>query len=185
MPPLRVVQVEPGEGRRELLQHRHELPARDGVARLVVTRVLVGIHHDLDGARFVPASSCTAEGFAAWFGERLAEPGAALLVAVWNAQVLGYVYGAVEGDDWTALRGPAGVLHDLVVDPAHRGPGVGRPLLEAAVAALGARGVPQVVLSTAARNTAAQRLFAHAGFRPTMVEMTRALEDGSSTEAPR
>jgi RimJ/RimL family protein N-acetyltransferase len=33
-----------------------------------------------------------------------------------------------------------------------------------------------VVLSTAVRNEAAQRLFARAGFRPTMIEMTRELD---------
>jgi len=38
---------------------------------------------------------------------------------------------------------------------------------------LEARGAPRVVLSTAAGNEAAQRLFAGAGFRRTMVEMTR------------
>jgi hypothetical protein len=33
-------------------------------------------------------------------------------------------------------------------------------------------GAPQVVLHTADRNETAQRLFAAAGFRPTMLEMT-------------
>ena len=73
-----------------------------------------------------------------------------------------------------SLRGPAGVIQDLIVDPAFRGRGVGRQLLDAAIAALTARGAPQIVLSTAARNETAQHLFASAGFRPTMIEMTRA-----------
>ena len=50
-------------------------------------------------------------------------------------------------------------------------------LLDAAAAALAARGAPRVILSTAARNLAAQRLFERAGFRPTMIEMTREVED--------
>ena len=45
---------------------------------------------------------------------------------------------------------------------------------------LGARGAPRVVLSTAERNEAAQRLFARAGFRRTMLEMTRELSSGAS-----
>jgi ribosomal protein S18 acetylase RimI-like enzyme len=69
--------------------------------------------------------------------------------------------------------GPAGVLYDLVVDPARRPEGIGRMLLDATVAALVTHGAPRVVLSTAQRNEAAQRLFAFAGFRRTMVEMTR------------
>ncbi|WP_431857664.1 hypothetical protein [Azospirillum sp.] len=36
-----------------------------------------------------------------------------------------------------------------------------------------ARGAPRLLVSTAARNGAAQRLFASAGFRRTMIEMTR------------
>jgi ribosomal protein S18 acetylase RimI-like enzyme len=79
-----------------------------------------------------------------------------------------------------SLRGPAGVLYDIVVDPAHRGQGVGRLLLDATLEALKAKGAPRVVLSTAERNEPAQRLFARAGFRRTMIEMTRELEDGAS-----
>jgi ribosomal protein S18 acetylase RimI-like enzyme len=41
---------------------------------------------------------------------------------------------------------------------------------------LKARGAPRVVLSTAERN-AAQHLFDRAGFRRTMIEMTRELDD--------
>ena len=75
-----------------------------------------------------------------------------------------------------SLRGPAGVLHDIVVDPAHRGNGVGQTLLDATLEAIKARGATQVVLSTAERNESAQRLFTRAGFRPTMIEMTRELK---------
>jgi ribosomal protein S18 acetylase RimI-like enzyme len=49
-------------------------------------------------------------------------------------------------------------------------------LLDATLAALEARGAPRVVLSTAERNATAQRLFARAGFRRTMIEMTRELD---------
>ena len=40
---------------------------------------------------------------------------------------------------------------------------------------LAARGAPRVVLSTAEKNQVAQRLFEAAGFRRTMVELTREL----------
>ena len=91
--------------------------------------------------------------------------------------MLGYTYAAVEGNDYMALRGPAGVLHDIVVDPDSRREGFGRMLLDATLAWLDARGAPRVVLSTAERNEAAQRLFAAAGFRRTMIEMTRERAD--------
>jgi ribosomal protein S18 acetylase RimI-like enzyme len=67
------------------------------------------------------------------------------------------------------------VLHDIIVDPECRGRGVGRRLLGAVLECMSARGAPRVVLLAAARNEAAQRLFASACFRATMVEMTHEL----------
>lgn len=135
--------------------------------------LLVRTHHDFDPLRFIAATPQTEHGYASYLGTQLAEPGAVVLVAEREGEVLGYAYGRVEGNDYMSLRGPAGVLHDIVVDPAHRAGGVGGSLLDAALAALTARGAPRVVLQTAERNEAAQRLFARAGFRRTMVEMTR------------
>lgn len=137
--------------------------------------LLVRAHHELDPARFIAATPRTERGYASFLATQVAEPEVVLLVAQSDDGVLGYAYAALGGTDWMALRGPAGVLHDLVVDPNHRGQGIGRRLLDAALAALAARGASQVVLSTAARNEAAQRLFERAGFRPTMIEMTREL----------
>jgi ribosomal protein S18 acetylase RimI-like enzyme len=68
------------------------------------------------------------------------------------------------------------VLHDIIVDPAARRTGAGHLLLDAVLVFLKERGAPRVVLSTAARNEPAQRLFARTGFRETMIEMTRELE---------
>ncbi len=135
--------------------------------------LLVRTHHEFDPQRFIAATPQTAEGYASFLGTQLAAPEAILFVAERDSKVIGYVYGGIEGMDWMSLRGPAGVLHDLVVDPSQRGHGVGRMLLDAAITALEARGAPRSVLSTAARNGPAQRLFARAGFRQTMIEMTR------------
>ncbi len=137
--------------------------------------LLVRTHHDFDPQRFIAATSRTEHGYASFLGTQLDEPNVVVLVALRDGQVIGYTYAGAEEHDWMALRGPAGVLHDIVVDPAHRGQGVGRTLLDAMLAALATRGAPRVVLSTAERNEPAQRLFARAGFRRTMVEMTREL----------
>lgn len=138
--------------------------------------LLVRMHHEFDPARFIAAGPGTEQGYAGFLGTQLDDPDAVVLVAERNGQVVGYTYAGVEGWDYMALRGPAGVLHDIVVDPAERGHGVGRLLLDATVEALQARGAPRVVLSTAEGNAAAQRLFARAGFRRTMIEMTRELD---------
>jgi ribosomal protein S18 acetylase RimI-like enzyme len=137
--------------------------------------LLVRTHHELDAARFLAGTPRTEQGYASFLASQLAEPDVILLVADGGDGVLGYAYAALEGVDYMALRGPAGVLHDLVVDPGHRGQGIGRRLLDAMITAVTGRGAPRVVLSTAERNQAAQRLFAGAGFRRTMIEMTREL----------
>ena len=90
--------------------------------------------------------------------------------------MVGYSYAGVEGNDYMALRGPAGVVYDIVVDPGHRQQGIGRMLLDATLDALKARGAPRAILSTADKNEAAQHLFDRAGFRRTMIEMTRELD---------
>ena len=134
--------------------------------------LLVRTHHDFDPVRFIAATPQTEHAYAAYLGRQLGEPNVVILVAEREGEVLGYTYAGVEGPDYMALRGPAGVLYDILVDPARRGHGVGRMLLDATLAALRARGAPRVVLSTAERNESAQRLFARAGFRRTMIEMT-------------
>jgi ribosomal protein S18 acetylase RimI-like enzyme len=138
--------------------------------------LLVRVHHDFDPLRFIAAGPETEQLYASYLGTQLAKPDVVILVAERDGEVLGYTYAGVEGNDYMALRGPAGVLYDIVVDPAHRAQGVGRMLLDATLAALESRGAPRCVLSTAERNESAQRLFARAGFRRTMIEMTRELD---------
>lgn len=159
---------------------RADLPA---VGRLGA--LLVSSHHDFDPKRFIAATRQTEGGYASFLGTQLEEPSAVVLVAEEDGQVIGYTYGGVEGHDWMALRGRAGVLHDIVVDPARRGRGVGRMLLDATMTRLTSLGAPQVVLWTAARNESAQRLFASAGFRQTMLEMTRDMDGAASRGVTR
>ncbi|HEY3569049.1 MAG TPA: GNAT family N-acetyltransferase [Thermoanaerobaculia bacterium] len=137
--------------------------------------LLVRMHHELDPERFIAATPGTEQGYGSFLGTQLDKPGIVVLVAEREGEVVGYTYAGIEGTDYMALRGPAGALYDIVVDPAHRGQGVGRMLLDATLDALEAKGAPRVVLSTAEGNKAAQRLFARAGFRRTMIEMTREL----------
>ena len=144
--------------------------------------LLVRTHHEFDPRRFMAATARTADGYGSYLGTQLDEPNVLVLVAERNGQVAGYTYAGVEGVDYMSLRGPAGVLYDIVVDPGHREHGVGKALLEATIKALEERGAPQIVLSTAEPNETAQRLFARAGFRRTMIEMTR--DSGESARRP-
>ena len=140
--------------------------------------LLVRLHHEFDAQRFIAATPRTEHGYASYLGSQLDNPDIVVLVAVRDDTVLGYTYAGIEGFDYMSLRGPAGIVYDIVVDPEARGQGIGASLLEATIAALKERGAPRVVLSTAEQNEPAQRLFARAGFRRTMIEMTREMDNG-------
>ena len=142
--------------------------------------LLIEEHYDFDPQRFLAARPGTPEGYASFMSGQLEDPDKAVLVADTDGVVIGYAFAAIEGYDYMALRGPAGLLHDVIVDPEHRGRGVGRLLLDATLGFFRSRGVPRVVLLTAEQNEAAQRLFANMGFRRTMIEMTRELDDPAS-----
>ena len=135
--------------------------------------IMVRTHHEFDPLRFIAATPRTEQGYGAFLASQLTEKRVVVLVAERDGEVVGYTYAGLEGYDWMALRGPAGALYDIVVDVAHRGHGIGRLLLDATVAELESRGAPRVLLMTAERNEPAQRLFSAAGFRRTMIEMTR------------
>jgi len=152
-----------------------DLPAIGRLGALLVTT-----HHAFDETRFIAATRHTAAGYASFLGTQLEEADVVVLVAEQDGQVIGYTYAGVEGRDWMSLRGRAGVLHDIVVDPERRRHGVGQMLLDTTIALLESLGAPQVVLWTAELNEPAQRLFASAGFRRTMVEMTRDVDNGAT-----
>jgi len=141
--------------------------------------LLVEEHHDFDARRFLAPRPRTPADYASFLSRQLDDPDSVVLVAEDSGKTIGYAFATIEGYDYMALRGPAGVLQDVIVDPEHRGRGVGRQLVAATLAYLRSRGAPRVVLSTAARNGPAQRLFETAGFRPTMIEMTRELDDAA------
>ena len=152
-------------------------PATHGDMKAVgrLGALLVRIHHEFDPQRFISATPRTENGYAAYLDTQLAVPSVVMLVAERDGAVVGYTYAGVEAFDYMALRGPAGVLYDIVVDPDHRGHAIGELLIESTIAELRARGAPRLILSTAERNESAQRLFARMGFRRTMIEMTREL----------
>jgi ribosomal protein S18 acetylase RimI-like enzyme len=140
---------------------------------------MVATHHEFDPRRILPATSRTATEYASYLGTQLENPAVTILVAEEHGVVVGFTYAGIEGYDYMSLRGPAGILYDIIVDPRARGRGIGRRLLDATLALLRSRGRPRVVLSTAEANVTAQKLFARAGFRRTMIEMTLELEDGT------
>ncbi len=136
---------------------------------------MVAVHHAFDARRFIAPTPETPDVYGSFLLRQIGRAESVLRVAVQGDAVLGYVYAGVEGNDYMALRGPAGVIYDLIVAPDRRRQGIGRALLEAAMAALALHDLPRLVLFTAERNVEAHALFASLGFHRTMGEMTRDL----------
>jgi ribosomal protein S18 acetylase RimI-like enzyme len=133
---------------------------------------LVRMHHEQDPARFFLPERVE-RGYAWWFERELAREGAVILVSERAGSITGYAYGTLEERDWNLLLDEHGAIHDIYVAADERRRGTGRLLLDAIVTELEARGAKRIVLSTMVDNERAQRVFRQAGFRPTMLEMTR------------
>jgi Acetyltransferase (GNAT) family len=82
-----------------------------------------------------------------------------VLVAEAEPIVIGYVCAGIEDVDYVSLRGPAGVIYDLVLDEAYRRRGVGSLLLDAALAALATRGASLTVLQKRKERRGAKPLY--------------------------
>jgi ribosomal protein S18 acetylase RimI-like enzyme len=139
--------------------------------------MLVAEHHQFDPKRFIAPLPLLRERYGQFLVSQIVRPQMVVLVAERGGEPVGYAYAGMEGNDYMALRGPAGVLYDLVVDPEHRRQGIGTMLMDAALEAVKALGAPRVLLFTAEKNHGAQAMFDGAGFRRTMIEMTRELAD--------
>ncbi len=147
---------------------------RDLVELGRMAAALVRMHHALDPERFLLVEPLE-EGYGKWLVRESKNDKALVLVAEVGDAVIGYVYGTLDGRNWMALLDACGALQDIFVEESARRSGVAKRLTEALIARFRELGAPRVVLSTAAKNDAAQRFFDSMGFRRTMIEMTREL----------
>lgn len=129
-------------------------------------------HHAFDPLRFMLPEDVEA-GYQWWLDRERRNKKAVVIVAERDGEVVGYCYGRLEGKDWNKLLDGYGELIDIWVEERARGQGIGALLVREACRLLTELGAPRVVLMSASKNEAAQRLFRQLGFRPTMVEMTR------------
>lgn len=137
--------------------------------------LLLRVHYGFDSARFMRPDAGAEEGYAWFLGTQLADPDVLVLVAERDGDIVGYLYGGIEPRNWKELREEAGFIHDVVVVESARSSGIATELMTVAFDWMRERGMPRVLLWTAAPNAHARRLFERLGFRSTMVEMTREL----------
>jgi ribosomal protein S18 acetylase RimI-like enzyme len=154
--------------------HEDDLPAVGQLAGQ-----LVRMHHTWDAQRWMMPSGVE-EGYARFFAGQLDDPDTVILVAEDSlGEVVGYAYAALEPRSWADLREACGKLHDLFVVTRARRQGIGKALTREAMARLRDLGAPRVVLTSAWQNQEAHALFRSLGFRETMIEMARELDQGA------
>src|SRR4029079_2153199 len=129
---------------------------RAAIGRL--RELLVSEHHEFDPQRFIAPIPNLSERYGDFLIGQSKRAEMRVLVAERGGEVVGYAFGGMEGNDYMALRGPAGVIYDLVVDPDHRRQGVGQALLGGMIDALADLGAPRALLFTAYKNHVAQTL---------------------------
>jgi ribosomal protein S18 acetylase RimI-like enzyme len=158
----------------EILIRRAKRSEVGAVARMAAA--LVREHHALDSRRFMLIEPVET-GYRAWLDKEVGRRGAVILVAEEDIEIVGYAYGTLEARNWSELLDACGKLNDLYVARHVRHRGIGRRLMEAMLIELKALGAPRVVLMSAEGNRGAQTFFASLGFRRTMIEMTRELDE--------
>ena len=138
--------------------------------------------HAAYNARRFPFPGPVETAYAGFFSAQLASAEAVLLVAEapGGPAPVGYTFAWREPASFVDALPVSDGLYDIYVDPTARGWGAGAVLLDAAVAALRARGVGIVFLTVAPAHAAARHVFERRGFRTTMHEMTLAPEPGSA-----
>jgi GNAT superfamily N-acetyltransferase len=129
---------------------------------------LAAQHGEYDPSRFVVPSRNV---FHSFFNEQLTNPGATILVAEQDHNVLGYAFLRLEPPSLVDLADETLWLHDIYVQPTARGHGAGRVLLQRVVDVTRQRGKRKILLKVSPRNDTAALAFSTAGFRPTMIEM--------------
>ncbi|CAN5357625.1 hypothetical protein BH09MYX1_BH09MYX1_54580 [soil metagenome] len=155
-------------------------PATDADrARLgIMAGKLVRLHHAFDSLRFLRLDDVE-EGYGRWLVKESANARAIVLVAeraeAGGSAIVGYLYGALAERSYNDLRDACGYVHDVWVEADARRQGTAQALLDRACTFFREKRMPRVVLMTASPNDSAQKLFAAAGFRSTMIEMTKEL----------
>ena len=146
--------------------------AREGDERRVAEFAirLFDQHVEYDPDRF--STFANVEGASRFYRSRFETADSAVFVAEIDNEVVGFAYVERDPLNYAELLEKGAWLHDIYVEEHARTEGAGKGLINAAAEAAKKMGAEKLLLSVAAKNAAAQKVFEKAGFRPTMVEMT-------------
>lgn len=147
----------------------------DVPAVLPMVRRMYEIHAAWDREKYTPEGD-PGERYGGWLMHRVDDPMSIFLVAEEGGAVVGYLVATPASDMGIYRYREHGFIHDVYIDPSHRGRGLGRAMVEEAVRRFTAAGITQLRLETAAPNEEARRLFRAFGFHEASVLMIRAGE---------
>lgn len=142
----------------------------DVEALLPMVRSICAMHEHMDPARFAFVDNIV-ELYRVWLPKRCADPRSVVFVAEIAGAIAGFIIAQAEESIYIYKVREFGWVHDLWVEPADRGRGVGGLLVRAAVEGFAAMGITQVRGETAWQNADARKLLERTGFRPATIEM--------------
>lgn len=149
----------------------------DVPAVLPMVKQLCELHRGWDSAKYSFLDGIE-EMYRGWLTARAKDARAVFLVADREGRgPVGFLIGTVEREIPIYKLAEYGFVHDLWVEPDYRHEGVARQMVMLAVERFRQIGVAQVRLDTAARNEPARKLFESCGFRASVVEMLREVEE--------
>ena len=146
--------------------------AREGDERRIAEFAirLFDQHVDYDAERF--STFANVDGAAKFYRSRFDTADSAVFVAEIDNEIVGFAYLERDRLNYADLLENGAWLHDIYVEEQARAEGVGKALIDAAAEAAKQMGAQKLLLTVAAKNSAAQMVFEKAGFRRTMMEMT-------------
>jgi len=157
---------------------RPAIPA-DVPAILPMVHAITAMHEALDPARFAMVPDVI-DRYRRWLPQRATDPRSVFLIAEEAGAAVGFLVATVEPTIPIYRTTEVGFIHDVWVEPAHRGRGHASAMITEACRRFRELGVTQVRLETAAGNDAARRLFAACGFRVSTIEMLAELDEQST-----
>ena len=109
--------------------------------------------------------------------------GDGIRIATLDGTAVGFVTFALETDRFERDR-TTGIVHNLYVDTAYRGQGIGTALLERAEDILAERGADRVRLEVMGANERASRFYTERGYTPHRVTLAKSVQKTDKANAP-
>ncbi|MBI1189149.1 MAG: GNAT family N-acetyltransferase [Tepidisphaera sp.] len=139
---------------------------------LEMVREVCRLHESWDPAKFSYLPDVV-DRYARWLPQRAADPRSVLAIAREGDAIVGFLVASTEREIPVYRLSEFLFVHDMFVEPACRGRGLGRLLMQHALERAREIGVTQLRLDVARANEPARRLFESCGFRVSVSEMLR------------